>query len=87
MDAKKDHSSKFTVRCANALDSRTELWKLAQINKDDIQGLGDLAYLINNSQSRNYLFAILFLIVLFVFFVGMFCRAALNREYRFQKLK
>lgn len=86
MDAQKEHSSRFSVRCSEALNSRRELWQLAQVS-EEVQGLNDIAMLINNSHSRNYLFAVLLAICLTVFCCGMFFRSALNKEYRFQKLK
>lgn len=86
MDAKKEHSNKFSVRCSEALNSRRELWELARVS-EQVQGLNDIATLITNSHSRNYLLAALFGICLTVFCCGMFFRSALNKEYRFQKLK
>ena len=85
MDAKDVYKNKFTPRCAEALDSRKQLWKMARVN-DEINSLNDLAYLINVSHERSYLFSTLMLLFFVVFLVGFCCRPVLSRR-RQDKLK
>ena len=85
LEAQSTQTNKFTQRCAEALKSRAELWKMVQLNQQ-IGGINDLAYLINASESRSYLFAILILIIFTVFLLGCVCKPAVFRK-RFDKLK
>ena len=61
------------------LESRRELWKLAKIDKE-IMSLNDLANIINESHSRGYLLAALFLILCIVFVSGATCRPILLKK-------
>ncbi len=79
MDAKANSKNKLNENCAEMLDSRRELWKLAKIDKE-IVSLNDLANIINESHSRGYLLTALFLILCIIFISGLTCRPILLRK-------
>lgn len=82
MDAKETNANKLSQGCAEMLESRRELWKLANIDKEIIS-LNDLANIINESHSRAYLLTALFLIICIVFISGLTCRPVLlERQWR-----
>lgn len=72
---KQSKDTKLTEACEEKLSSRKELWQLANVD-DGLEGVNDLARLINESEHRGYLFFILFSIVMVIFVLGCLCRPA-----------
>ncbi len=79
MEAQETNKAKFSRQCSLAIEQRRELWRMAKVG-DELDGLKDLATLINESESRNYLFASIVVLGLFIFVVGMFCRPLMFRS-------
>ena len=63
---KSSKETKLSDGCEEKLASRRELWNMAQVS-DDLEGINDLARLINQSEHRGYLFFILFFIITIIF--------------------
>lgn len=86
LDAKSNKKNKLTERCSEALASRNQLWKMAQV-EDTLTGFNDLAYLINASENRSYLLSVFTLLIFMVFVLGCVCRPAIFGRNRRDKLK
>jgi len=86
LDAKTSKKNKLSERCSEALSSRNELWKMAQV-EDTLTGLNDLAYLVSSSENKSYLLSVFSLIIFMVFILGCVCRPAIFGRHRRDKLK
>jgi hypothetical protein len=85
LDIKSQNKNKLSARCSEMLADRKELWKMAEVS-DPLDGLNDLARVINKSGNRSYILLILVVIVSAVFLMGCLCRPAVSK-HRFHKLK
>ena len=86
LDAKSSKKNKLTERCSEALESRNQLWKMAQV-EDTLSGFNDLAYLVTASENRSYLLSVLTLLVFMIFVLGCVCRPAIFGRNRRDKVK
>lgn len=86
LDAKMSAKNKLTERCAEALNNRNQLWKMAQV-EDTLTGLNDIAHLVSVSGNRSYLLSVISLIIFMVFIMGCVCRPAVFRYSRLNKIK
>jgi Golgi apparatus protein 1 len=72
---KQSKDTQLTEACDEKLASRRQLWQMAHV-EESLEGVNDLARLINESEHRGYLFFILFAIFVIIFVLGCMCRPA-----------
>jgi hypothetical protein len=77
----KNKAKKFSESCAETLESRKELWNLAGVS-DSLNGLNDLARIINESQNRSYFFLVILTVFVSVFLMGCCCKFRWKQSHR-----
>ena len=81
----KQGKERISAVCAEKLESRQELWNLAEV-PETMKGFKDLAQYINKSENRSYFLFSFFIIITIVFALGCFCRPSASK-FRHSKLK